>query len=116
MRFPTATIYWKSPNALHEHQVVCSGKGEKQCTDRIKYMSSSRAEFLYRGQKQIMEELGVPFLDLYEGYYLSAEWTEDNDGRHYKRQLTGRMLHWHYDTAGCTCNYTDPVDFEAFNY
>ena len=79
-------------------------------------MSSSQAKFLYRGQKQIMEELGVPFLDLYEGYYLLAEWTEDNDGRHCKRQLTGRMLHWHYDTAGCTCNYTDPVDFEAFNY
>ena len=60
-------------------------------------MSASRSEYLYTEQKKIMDEMGIPFLDLYEAYSLSAEWTYEHDGRHYHRQLTSRMLKWFND-------------------
>ena len=88
-------LFWKSATAVHVHQV--------QGVDwfhiaRIVYMASSRAHDLYIYQKEIMEELQVPFLDIYHATYLSAAHLHDGDGRHYRPELNSFMLNWFYKT------------------
>lgn len=100
LRFPNVTIIWMGPNALHIHRVTC--KGRDKCAARIKYLSTSRTEVVNRGQKAIMEEMGVPFLDLYEAYYLSSEWSLTGDGRHYNGELTNTMIRWFHDWNDCS--------------
>ena len=56
-------------------------------------MIASRSKSLNDGLKQMMDEVGVPFLNIYEDYYLSAQGTQSGDVRHYKNELTGRMHH-----------------------
>ena len=111
IRFPKVTLIWMAPNALHIHRVTC--KGRDKCAARIKYLSSSRAEYLYWGQKQIMEEMGVPFLDVYEAYYLSSEWCLTGDGRHYNGELTNQMIHWFFDQNDCDKNAKPSLEAEA---
>jgi hypothetical protein len=61
------------------------------CGERARYMSASRSSFLYTAQKELMAQLDVPFLDIYQATYLSAFQTRPGDGRHY-RQVINRML------------------------
>jgi hypothetical protein len=60
-------------------------------------MSNSRARILYEKQKSLMAELGIPFLDLWEAYYLSADrMLTGADGRHYTSALNMLMQSWFY--------------------
>lgn len=70
--------------------------------NRIRYMSESRSRYLYELQKRIMLELNVPFLDLYDATYLSADQLYPSDGRHYRPDLNRKMLGWFY----CDCQKT----------
>jgi hypothetical protein len=96
---PVTTV-WKSPTAVHPHVVI--NRRTKwfgpiaAATQRIKYMSAGRAGALYKKQKAIMAELQVPFLDVYEATYLSADWHFPTDGRHYTPQLNQAMFNWFY--------------------
>lgn len=102
-RYPSVTVIWKSPMAVHIHWVDLERVVEHDRAapalfgiNRIKYMSGSRSRFLNDLQKRIMAELDVPFLDLYEATYLSADCLYPSDGRHYKPDLNRRMLGWFY--------------------
>jgi len=101
--YPGVSLLWKSPMAVHIHWVSLERVVEHDRAtatlfgiNRIKYMSSSRSFFLYKVQKQLMEELGVPMLDLYEATHLSADQLYPSDGRHYKPDLNRKMLSWFY--------------------
>jgi hypothetical protein len=59
-------------------------------------MSSSNVYHLYVRQKALMNELEIPFIDLYEATYLSGNWMMDGDGRHYRRWLNEEMFSWSY--------------------
>jgi hypothetical protein len=59
-------------------------------------MSKSRSKYLHELQKQVMKELNVPVLDLYEATYLSASKLYPSDGRHYRPELNRLMLGWFY--------------------
>ena len=97
--YPNLKILWKSPTAMHIHVVdpenpvnhaTKSGSSNEKPTtvsllQRVRYMSSSRMYHLYQLQRNLMQELDVPFLDIYEATYLSASWTLSGDGRHYSR-------------------------------
>lgn len=100
--FPNTTVFWKSPSTLHVHRMLPGCNKDRRCAERVRYMSASRSEFLYRGQKQIMAELRIPFLDLYEGYFLSAPYTVRGDGRHYQPKYDRRMLRWLYSNKTVT--------------
>lgn len=65
-------------------------------TNRIRYMSASRSRHLYKLQKRIMEDLTVPFIDLFEATYLSADQLYPSDGRHYRPDLNRKMIGWFY--------------------
>jgi hypothetical protein len=88
------TIYWKSPGALHMHRVDCSKATYGDCLLTTRYLSNSRAQALHYKQKALMEELDVPYLDLFEAYYLSAHYTAAGDGRHFSQELNELIISW----------------------
>eukprot|EP00980_Cylindrotheca_fusiformis_P007355 scaffold1525_cov142-Cylindrotheca_fusiformis.AAC.155 len=104
-RYPNVTVVWKSPMAVHIHWVdlerlIEHPDKETAATlfgiDRVRYMSASRSRFLYHRQAQLMKDLDVPLLNLYEATYLSADQLYPSDGRHYRPILNRMMLQWFY--------------------
>uniref|UniRef100_A0A7S1VFZ9 Uncharacterized protein n=1 Tax=Grammatophora oceanica TaxID=210454 RepID=A0A7S1VFZ9_9STRA len=94
---PNVTVVWKAPSATHAHVVVNRrspfGSIEK-ATKRIKYLSTSRSADLYHFQKEICRELNVPFMDVYDAYFLSGDWHFPTDGRHYRPELNHVIFNW----------------------
>lgn len=86
-----ATIVWKSGSAVHPHRI---GRCRRKCTRRAKYVSTSRAQRLALLHKKLMAELGIPFLDLYDVFYLSDSLTVEGDSRHYVAELNEQVLEW----------------------
>ncbi|KAG7352920.1 hypothetical protein IV203_008968 [Nitzschia inconspicua] len=102
-RYPNVVIVWKSPMACHIHWVDLQRVVEHDRAtatlfgiNRIRYMSASRSRYLYELQKRIMSELDVPFIDLYEATYLSADQMYPSDGRHYRPNFNRKMIGWYY--------------------
>jgi hypothetical protein len=91
-------IYWKSPSSLHAHRVNCvdANYDFQDCVDSTRYLSNSIVRFLHENQKTLMKELNVPYLDLFDTYYLSAHYTAEGDGRHYQQGLNELILDWFY--------------------
>jgi len=86
-------VFWKSGSAMQLHAV--SGKSWFTI-DRVNYMSSSRARHLYEIQRDLMLDLQIPVLDVYEFTYLSADWLKEGDGRHYQPELTQKLVSQFY--------------------
>jgi hypothetical protein len=97
-KYPHVALYWKSPSALHIHRVRQSCFTRKSCNKQLRYMSNSRAKYLYEEQKKIAHEMSIPFIDLFEAYYLSADWTMWSDGRHFVSEFNRRVLSWLYSS------------------
>ena len=94
--YPKVDIIWKSPQAMHVHVLKEGCMTNAQCRHRTKYTSSSNVHHLHRRQQALMEELGVPFIDLYEASYLSDSWMMAGDTRHYRKWLNKKMFSWSY--------------------
>jgi hypothetical protein len=89
--YPHVTLFWKSPTALHPHRLPVRCNRNDACNHRSRYMSQARSWKLYTLQKELMEQVGVPFLDLYETTHLSAHRSVFGDGRHYVAELNELM-------------------------
>ena len=89
--YPNVTFFWKSGTSLHTHRLPWNCTQMKRCNHRTRYMSSSRAEYLYKAQKYLMKRLNMPFLDVYEATYLSAYRSRPNDGRHYVDDFNNQL-------------------------
>ncbi|KAL3936861.1 MAG: hypothetical protein SGBAC_007910 [Bacillariaceae sp.] len=93
-------LVWKSPTALHVHVPILETEALQKKDDgyltklheRIKYMSSSRSHELYTIQKRVCSSLKIPFLDIYETSYVSADHTQVGDGRHYNEEFNQYTL------------------------
>lgn len=116
-RYPDVTILWKSPTAVHIHVVdlerlVVSKMGEAALfgIERLRYMSASRSKHIYQIQKRILQEEGIPFLDIYQATYLSADWLFPSDGRHYRPDLNRLMLSWFYPKVKDQSNFEVTCD------
>lgn len=96
--YPGVTLFWKSPSAAHPHRVSLEECYQKpDCLSRVRYLSNSRIDYLYRQQiRLMMDELRVPVLDVYEASYLSADRSMYGDGRHYDLPFNLRVLSWFY--------------------
>ena len=96
--YPNATIYWRSGGALHPHRLLgYTGDGEWYDIRRGTYFSNSRARFHHQLEKKLMEELGVPFLDIFEATNLCAHKHKlPSDGLHYIPPFNKVMLNWFY--------------------
>jgi hypothetical protein len=82
--FPRLSFAWKSMTAVHIHAIrQCDTKG---CSERSKYMSTSRANILYRRQFNLLHSKYslLHFIDLYNITFNRAHLMKENDGRHYK--------------------------------
>ena len=92
------TLYWKSPSALHMHRVNCTEANYEleACLNSTRYLSNSRVRALHQKQKALMNELNMPYLDLFDTYYLSAYYTAEGDGRHYAPELNEMILDQFY--------------------
>ena len=91
-------IYWKSPSALQMHRVKCieANYEYQECLDSTRYLSNSRVRLLHEKQKELMKELNVAYLDLFDSYYLSAHYTAEGDGRHFRQEVNEVILDWFY--------------------
>jgi hypothetical protein len=62
--FPGVDLYWKSPSALHFHKLrMLRVDHDVLLHERARFMSQALPYQVYRLQKALMNELGVPFLD-----------------------------------------------------
>jgi hypothetical protein len=98
LEYPNIPLYWKSASAMQPHTIGshCWRKQFINCRHRTRYMSNSRAQILYEKQKSLMSELGIPFLDLWEAYFLSGDKMFEADGRHYNDEINRLMQSWFY--------------------
>eukprot|EP00980_Cylindrotheca_fusiformis_P027803 scaffold22560_cov135-Cylindrotheca_fusiformis.AAC.14 len=98
--YPEVRVVWKSPTALHIHVPMIESNSRLPALDsttmhnRLKYMSSSRSHELYQLQLEVCKALGIPFLDVYEASYLSADHTLIGDGRHYSDDFNAMTMTW----------------------
>lgn len=96
----TVQLVWKSPTALHvhvpkiEHTRGLQKRASTAMDIRLKYMSSSRSYQLYELQAAVCRALQVPFLDVFEASYLSADHTMPGDGRHYSEEFNSMTMTW----------------------
>lgn len=92
------TIYWRLPLALNPHKVkqsMCRSHGD--CAQNTRYLSRSRIYFLYRKQRLIMRNLGIPVIDVWNASVLAGEHTlGDFDGRHYDESFNSWVLDQQY--------------------
>jgi hypothetical protein len=95
--YPTVTLFWKAPSSVHTHRLPLNCYRRLKCLSRVRYLSNSRVDYLYRQQIRLMEELRVPVLDVHEGSYLSADWNrKEGDGMHYNTAYNKMVLSWFY--------------------
>jgi hypothetical protein len=111
--FPEVKLCWKSPSDAHPHVVLKKFRhfpNYEKAIQRIKYVSQSRFESLHHWQQEIMQELSVCFLDVYEAYHISADWHYPGDSRHFRPELNQRILNYFYaspdNTGDTTFDYT----------
>ncbi len=97
-RWPKVDLYWKGTSSLHPHRVDCNEANYdyQDCLNSTKYLSNSRVVNLEEKQRTLMEELKVPYMDLYPAYYLSAYYMAPGDGRHSVPALNEQILSWFY--------------------
>lgn len=90
-RYPNLTILWKSMTGVHIHRCDC--KNNKPCSNRIKYMSSSRAKRIYELQKDLLKTTFpmVVFLDMYDYTFANANQSKVHDGRHYNKEFNKKL-------------------------
>jgi hypothetical protein len=105
--YPGVDLYWKSPSALHFHKLPnLRADPNASLKERAKYMSQALPYHMYLLQKALMEELDVPFLDLYEAYYLSGPWSRTpKDGRHFKDEISALLLSYYWRGLNVTGAY-----------
>jgi hypothetical protein len=87
--YPKVDIYWKSPSALHLH----SRDVTLWNNPLNSYHTASNLDI---AQKKLMKELEVPYLDLYNAYFLSAAWNKYNDTMHYSESTLPSLLVSYY--------------------
>jgi hypothetical protein len=97
--YPNVDFYWKSPSAMFLHRYTTildalNSKDKKLLKPR--YINYGILRRLYIVQKELMKELRIPFLDLYDSYYLSGSFTVPDDCRHFDDALTRLQLSYYW--------------------
>jgi len=93
--FPSVTVLWKSMTAVHIHVIPKTFK-DWYHGRRVYYMSNFRARKIYDLQMELMADLQIPVLDLFQTTYLAAHKMRPGDGRHYTEDFNQLMLSYFY--------------------
>ena len=83
--YPGVDIYRKSPSAIHLHR-----RDVKLWNNPLNSYYTTRN--LDIAQNKLMKELKVPYLDLYNAYFLSAAWTKSNDTVSYSESTVPTLI------------------------
>jgi hypothetical protein len=100
--YPTMDFYWKSPSAvaLHRRSTLQDLVNDTVKLQRSRYISNAVLTDLYKLQKDIMAELNIPFLDLFEAYYLSIPWTMAGSAVHFDDSIASLLLGYFWPGFG----------------
>uniref|UniRef100_A0A7R9WNR9 Uncharacterized protein n=1 Tax=Craspedostauros australis TaxID=1486917 RepID=A0A7R9WNR9_9STRA len=93
--YPNVTLIWKLPQAFHLHAADAVHARPAQVT-RLKHASIANAKYLHGQQRALMEELGVPVLDLWNASYLSGHRHRNGDAVHYETQQNHYFIDMYY--------------------
>ena len=101
--YPTMDLYWRSAMAVHTHAAT-NLRDDWHQIKPVYYLSTSRARNLYEFQKQIITEINsnsnsnstVRHLDVYHASYLSAEYMQWADARHFLHYWNIMATNWFY--------------------
>mmetsp|Transcript_7173 Transcript_7173/g.8169 ORF Transcript_7173/g.8169 Transcript_7173/m.8169 type:complete len:161 (+) Transcript_7173:614-1096(+) len=93
-KITNADIFWKSMKAMNP--LVFNPQPKHP---RVKYLSTSCTEKLYKGQAEVMERLGVPVIDVYTFTYKGAEWLLTFNDRHYAPPLDDWIMDYLYPVS-----------------
>jgi hypothetical protein len=96
--YPNIDLYWKSPSpvVLHRSKSLIALMNNSIWLQRSRYISDAIPRQLYYAQKSLMKDLQVPFLDLFDAYYLSAPWSLPGDARHYEDFISSLLLSYYW--------------------
>jgi len=98
--YPGMNIYWRLPTTLHTHRVQCFLASKiDACYRRTMYESRTRVNYLYDGQKTLMQDMNVSYLDFFEASHLSAHDTVVNDGAHFSFEFNQHLLNHFYPSS-----------------
>jgi len=87
--YPQRDIYWKGCTAMHRHAL----KGiDVPNIDTMFYVSLVRGRHLDTAQKELMGELNVPVIDMFEMTYEMAELHFTDDTLHYNNEMIKYLL------------------------
>lgn len=83
--YPSVDLYWRLPIPVPFHRIpprchAKDGTRDDVCQESLQYLSYFRIQQMYQAQKQLMKELGVPVMDLFDAYYVSPEYYNIEDG------------------------------------
>jgi hypothetical protein len=109
--YPQIHLYWKSPSAivLHRRKSLEELIDNQIWLHRSRYISDGVPRRIYNVQKELMKELQVPFLDLFDAYYLSAPWTLPGDARHYEDDISFLLLSYYWPGLNSSSTYYTKV-------
>jgi hypothetical protein len=101
--YPTLDLYWRSTMAVHT-QAATNVREDWHQIKPLYYLSTARARNLYEFQKQIVTEINrnstststITHLDVYHATYLSAEYMERADVRHFTHEWNSMATNWFY--------------------
>ena len=96
--YPQIDFYWKSPSALmlHRRGTLEDFINNTVSLQNSRYISDGIIRKMNAIQKELMQELHVPFLDLFDAYYLSAPWSLPGDSRHFEDELSSLLLSYYW--------------------
>jgi hypothetical protein len=96
--YPNMDLYWKSPStvALHRRSSLKDIMNNTVLLQRSRYISDTVLRRLYSVQKSLMMELQVPFLDLFDAYFLSLPWTLPGSALHYEDYISSLLLSYYW--------------------
>ena len=95
-KYPNVKHHWRLPISVpfHRFPLACHRVNEPRdstCPESLQYVSYYRMQQMYQSQKQLMEELNVPVLDLFDAYYVSPEHYDVEQGL-YSQRLHERLI------------------------
>ena len=97
-------IVWKSATAQHiqnvaKTELLVEGSDELFYVSRVKYASESRSRTVYNGQKELLERLDIPMMDIYNITLGAPLWNRENDATHYAAEFNEFLEAMYFDTS-----------------
>jgi len=103
-RLPNVDLIWRSTTAQHVHRAPD--------IERVMYVSASRTKALHDAQMDLMRELDIPVIDIYNFTFENGRYTKVNDAIHYMDFIFHEILQQIYPSWSRTTSKYCKLDGE----